>query len=155
MEFDKICEYFGYFILIVFLILVFCKIFSIQTSVIEGITNKSKGHKSKNSSDNNNQVDPLIDINKNLEAILTRAHDFSRIDKYADEYKTLLSNLSEYVLISLIFQLRVLGTNLSKGEQLDSDQNQKILDKAQKSLYLTNLSYLVTEYINDHNRKNK
>jgi len=131
MDFDKICEYFGYFIIIIFCVFIFCKIFIAQTNIIEGLQGNS--YKSDNKSGKQNrQTDNLLDINANLESINEKLHDYSRIDKYGDDYKALIQNLQENIILNIIYNARVIGTNISNGKELSNSANQKLIDDIDK-----------------------
>lgn len=126
MNFEKICKYLGYALVFLFLIYVSCKLLSVETSFIEGLTNSTDKK--------TNNYDPYSSSNKQLKDNNQKQHDALLLNKYESGVEDLILDLNENTQLEII-QLLIIYAGLSAKENPsseDQDKKTKLLDGINK-----------------------
>lgn len=134
MNQDEIFKIIGIIIVCFFIIHIVVKMFHLQTSVIEGLTNNESTTNNTNNNNINGEAGTAASYAAAIKAQVVKLQDELLISKYRKDYESAIINLDDYIGYSMLKQ----SLKLKMGENIQTNIMQlsalNILREAKMSL---------------------
>jgi len=123
MNQDEIFKIIGILIVCFFIIHIVVKMFHLQTSVMEGLTNNTEATTTNTSSNTNGVAGASASYAASIKAQVVKLQDELLISKYRKDYESIIINLDDYIgysMLNLTLNLRMTNDMKANVEVLNT-----------------------------------
>ena len=137
MKQDEFFKIIGIIIVAFFIIYMATKMFKLQTSVIEGLTNSDGSSMATSTPPSSGEAGTAASYAAAIKAQVVKLQDELLIAKYRNDYETAIINLDDYIGYLMIKQALNLKLDEDIRSNLDAINNLNILKSSKDSLNAT------------------
>lgn len=134
MNQDEFFKVVGILIVCFFIIYMVVKMFQLQTSVIEGLTNNDETASSTVASPSSGEAGTAASYAAAIKAQVVKMQDELLVSKYRKDYEAALINLDDYIGFLMIKQALNMKMDGDKKAAMEAIGNLNILKNAKESL---------------------
>ena len=137
MKQDEFFKIIGIIIVCFFIIYMTLKMFQLQTSVIEGLTNPDGTISASSTSLSSGEAGTAVSYAANIKAQVIKLQDELLISKYRKDYEEAIINLDDYIGYMMIKQTLNMKLDEDMKSNIEAFNNLNILKNSKDSLNAT------------------
>ncbi len=136
MNQEEIFKIIGILVVCFFIIYMTLKMFSLQTKVIEGLTNPD-GTVSTSTSSSSGEAGNAVSYAASIKSYVVKLQDELLISKYRKDYESVIINLDDYIGYLMIKQTLNMNLSGNMATNIKAIENLNILRNSKESLNAT------------------